>query len=80
MYKILNSLTALNLKESFSKVSTCQIWYNLPIMNSDTDLIIPKPKTAFMKKSFKYNNGAIILNSLPNDAENAGTLSSFKKL
>ena len=43
------------------KMRCCTISYNL--QNSDTDLVLPKPKTEFKKRSFSYN-GAISLNNL----------------
>ena len=45
MYKILNNLTAPNLNRMFYKMSNCPISYNL--RNSDTDLVLPQPKTEF---------------------------------
>ena len=53
MYKILNNLAAPNLNRMFYKMSNCPISYNL--RNSDTDLVIPQPKTEFKKRSFSYN-------------------------
>ena len=50
MYKILNNLAAPNLNRMFYKMSNCPISYNL--RNSDTDLVLPQPKTEFKKKEF----------------------------
>ena len=44
----------------FYKMSNCPISYNL--RNSDTDLVLSRPKTEF-KKSFSYN-GAFLWNNL----------------
>ena len=60
MYKILNNLAAPNLDHMFLKMRNCPISYNL--RNSDTDLVLPKPKPEF-KKSFSYN-GAFYWNNL----------------
>ena len=53
MYKILNNLAAPNLNSMFHKMSNCSISYNL--RNSNNDLVLPKPKTEFKKRSFSYN-------------------------
>ncbi len=57
MYRILNGYTALNLRESFTRVSTLQGNYNL--RNSHTDLALPNPKREFLKKSFKYSGAKL---------------------
>ena len=74
MYKILNNLAAPNLDHMFLKVRNCPISYNL--RNSDMDLVLPKPKTEFKKRSFSYNGpffGTICV-----DAKRANNLMSFK--
>ena len=50
MYKILNNLAAPNLNRMFYKMSNCPMSYNL--RNSDTDLVLPQPKTEFKKGVF----------------------------
>ena len=77
MYKILNNLAAPNLNRMFYKMSNCPISYNL--RNSDTDLVLPQPKTEFKKRSFSYN-GALFWNNLCVEAKKANTLTSFKGL
>ena len=77
MYKILNNLVAPNLNRIFYKMSNCPISYNL--RNSDTDLVLPQPKTEFKKRSFSYN-GALFWNNLCVEAKKANTLTSFKGL
>ena len=47
MYKIINYHADPNLKQSFRIYS-----------EGDTDLVLPKPKSEFGERSFKYN-GAI---------------------
>ena len=49
------------------------------LRNHATDLVLPKPKREFGKRSFKYN-GAIHRNSLPNKAKNANSISTFKRI
>lgn len=76
MYKILNDHTAPNLKESFGERSATQNTYNL--RNNDVDLALLKPKTEFLKRTFKYS-GAILWNDLPRRAKSANTLDCFKR-
>ena len=65
MYKIINDHAAPNLKQSFRLYSEGDTMHD--IRNHATDLVLPKPKREFGKRSFKYN-GAIHWNSLPNEA------------
>ena len=69
MYKI-----APNLNHMFLKMRNCPISYNL--RNSDTDLVLPKPKTEFKKKSFSYN-GAFFWNNLCVEAKKSQYLDFF---
>ncbi len=50
--------------------------YNL--RNSEYDLSIPKPRTEYLRRSFKYS-GAMLWNDLSFAAKSASTLDSFKK-
>ena len=61
MYKIINDHAAFNLKQSFRLYSEGDTMYDL--RNHATDLMLPKPKREFGKRSFKYD-GAIHWNSL----------------
>ena len=61
----------------FLKMRNCPISYNL--RNSDTDLVLPKPKTEFKKNSFSYD-GAFFWNNLCVEAKKANTLIYFKRL
>lgn len=76
MYKVLNNHTAPNLRPSFIRMSESQNDYQL--RNRETDLIIPKPKSEYLKKSFKYS-GAVTWNALSTDAKLSATLSTFKR-
>ena len=49
------------------------------LRNHATDLALSKPKREFGKRSFKYN-GAIHWNSLPNEAKNANSISTFTRI
>ena len=77
MYKILNDHTASNLKDLFrKKYKTHQNAFNL--RNSETDLMLAKPKTEFLKRTFGYR-GATLWNNLPQELKLAESISSFKK-
>ena len=77
MYKIINDHAAPNLKQSFRLYSEGHTTHDL--RNHTTDLVLPKPKREFGKRSFKYN-GPIHWNSLPNEAKNANSISTFKRI
>ena len=73
MYKILNDHTAPNLKDLFrKKYETHQNTLNL--RNSETDLMLAKPKTEFLKGTLGYS-GATLWNNL----KLAESVSSFKR-
>ena len=75
MFKILNHQSAPYLNESFNKLQNCNKKYEL--RNTETDLA-PKPKTNFLKRSFRYS-GAMLWNNLPDEAKRAKTLRQFKR-
>ena len=77
IYKILNNETALNLKEKFLKISDCPIIHQL--RNSQTDLVLPFPKSQFKKKTFSYS-GATLWNNLSITAKQSNSMSCFKRL
>jgi hypothetical protein len=74
MYKIINDHAAPNLKQLFRRCSEGD-----PLMNSETDLVLPKTKKEFLKRSFKYN-GAIHWNNLSIEAKSADFVYSFKRI
>ena len=51
----------------------------LDLKNRETDLVLPKPKKEFLKRSFKYN-GAIHWNNLSIEAKSADSVYSFKRI
>ena len=51
---------------------------NYQLRNRETDLIIPNPKSEYLKKNFKYS-GAVTWNALSTDAKLSTTLSTFKR-
>jgi hypothetical protein len=58
IYKILNyNETSPNLKENFLKISDCPIIHQL--RNSQTDLVLPFPKSQFKKKTFSYSGATL---------------------
>jgi hypothetical protein len=68
MYKIINDHATPNLKQLFRRCSEGDSLYDL--RNRETDLVLPKPKKEFLKRSFKYN-GAIHWNNLSIEAKSA---------
>ena len=76
MYKILNDNTAPNLRNSFVRGNADQSDYHL--RNSATDLILPKPKREFLKRSFNYS-GVMLRNQLPNEAKLAESIYSINQ-
>ena len=71
MYKIINDHAAPNLKPSY--------FDDDDLRNRETDLILPKPKKEFLKRSFKYN-GAIHWNNLSTEAKTADSVQSLKRI
>ena len=77
LYKVLNGISAPCLRVNLERLSGLARGYDL--RDSDTDLKLPKPRTNFLKRSFKYNASAL-WNNLSIDAKNATTLDEFKRL
>ena len=82
MFKILNNHSAPNLKDKFITRDTKLNNYNP--RNADINFSVPKPRTEYLKKDivglcFGYS-GAVLLNSLPTQAKQTESLSSFKNL
>jgi hypothetical protein len=78
IYKILNNETAPNLKENVLKISDCPIIHQL--RNSQTELVLPFPKSEFKKKTFSYS-GATLWNNLPITAKQSNSMHGcFKRL
>ena len=73
MFKIINELTPLYLRELFEYRST---GYNL--RKSENTLFVPKPRTNYGKRSFSYN-GAVLWNELPQNIRAICSLSRFKR-
>ena len=62
---------------SFTKLNVSDGNINFNLRNLETDLALPRPKTNFLKQSFKYN-GAIVWTNLSYEAKTAQSLSEFK--
>ncbi len=75
MYKILNEQSAPSLRKKFIKIKDLDKEHNL--RSNDTDLALPKPKTNYLKRSFRYS-GAMLWNSLPSEAKKVSSLYQFK--
>ena len=76
MFRVLNNLTASNLKNSFSRIRTSQGDHNL--RNTLTYLALSIPRREFINKSFKYS-GAKLWNSLFLEAKLAQSEYVFKR-
>ena len=77
MYKVINDHTATNLKDLFRKINEIhQNAFNL--RNSETDLMLAKPKTEFLTRTFGYS-GATLWNNLPQELKLAEPLVHLKE-
>ena len=81
LFKLLLQVTYLFHKKIYTylfrlKCETHQNAYNL--RNSKTDLMLAKPKTEFLKRTFGYS-GATLWNNLPQELKVAKSISSFKR-
>ena len=75
MYKVLNGLAPAYLSDFFP-LNSAILRYEL--RNRDKNVVLPKPKTEYLKKSFKFS-GAKLWNDLPMRAKMQNTLQSFKR-
>ena len=75
MNKILFGQSSPHLRASFTKLNDSNINYNL--RNLETDQALPRSKSNFLKRSFKYS-GVMLLNNLPYQSKRAQLLSEFK--
>ena len=73
VYKSLHGLTPNCLCSLFTQR---YISYNL--RDNENKLVIPLPRTNFLKNSFRYN-GAVIWNNLPPELRQAETINSFRR-
>ena len=74
MYKIIKDQSAPLLRASFTKFNDGNTNYNLS--NLETDLAPPRPKTNFLKRSFKHI-GAMFWNNLSYQAKTTQSLCEF---
>ena len=75
MYKILNNLAPKYLRDHF-EMSAIDNFYTL--RNRKLCLVLPKPQTEYLKKSFAFS-GVKLWNTLPEDVKCSNSLSQFKK-
>ena len=73
MYKMMHNNVPEYLYENFTRTNTVHS-HNLRGVNHN--LFVPRPRTDALKKSFVYR-GACVWNSLPLQAKQATTLSTF---
>ena len=77
LYKALNGISAPCLRENLERLTALSRGYDL--RDSETDLKLPKPRTNFLKRSFKCSVSAL-WNNLPISGKNATTMNEFKRL
>ena len=68
LYKNLNEQSAPSLRQAFVRNKDLNRDYNL--WSNDNGLALPKPKTNFLKRSFRYS-AAKLWNSLPSEVKGA---------
>ena len=76
LLKILNENYSPCLGYTLVRLRNPNRRYNL--RNHDMDLALPKPKTNFLKRSFKYN-ASMLWNNLPLDTKTSTSLPQFKQ-
>ena len=55
----------------------CGGTHGYPLRNVGTDLIVPRPKSETLRKSFSYQ-GSVLWNTLPLHVREAENITSFK--
>ena len=75
VYKALNGLAPSYLENLFQCYPNS---LNYSLRYRETNLLLPKPKTEYMKKTFKFSR-AKLWKELPDDLKLAETLSNFKR-
>ena len=73
VFKSLHNLTPVYLHNMFCNFNT-----HYGLRNSTNKLILPKPRTEYLKRSFSYS-GAALWNSLPQAFRECNSLGAFKK-
>ena len=73
VFKSLHNLTPVYLYNTFRNFNT-----HYGLRNSANKLILPKPRTEYLKRSFSYS-GAALWNSLPQALRECNSLGAFKK-
>ena len=71
MFKSLNGLAPVYLRELFSKRDT-----DYDLRDSSRKLNLPKPRTNYLKRSFSYS-GALLWNSLPESIRAIRSIGQF---
>ena len=73
MYKCANNLGPAYLCNLFApRIS------NYDLRDAKGKLLLPKPRTDYLKRSFSYS-GALLLNNLPEEVRTANSLDIFKR-
>jgi hypothetical protein len=75
MYKILNNMSPVYLRDHFKMSFTDQAY---SLRNRKLCLILPRAQTEFLKKSFAFS-GTKVWNELPEEVKCSNSLQIFKK-
>ena len=74
MHKTIKKMTPQYLQEMFTFKEN-----DYSLRDSDNKLIVPQPRTEYLKRSFSYS-GALLWNSLSGSLRSMSSISSFKKV
>ncbi len=74
MYKTLHGMTPDYLRSRFVYRDDVSAYR---LRNTENKLVLPQPRTDYLKKSFSYS-GAQLWNNLPEDLRQASKLADFK--
>ena len=74
MFKSLSGLAPVYLQDLFSERHT-----DYDMRDSLRKLNLPKPRTDYLKRSFGYDSGALLWNSLPENFRAIRSIRQFKK-
>ena len=75
VFKCLNNKAPTHLQQLFTKTGTTHCY---SIRNANNTLLVPKPRTEILRRSFQYK-GAVLWNSLLPEIQTASKIVLFKK-
>ena len=75
VYKCLNKMAPANLSDLFQ---FCGENHSYTLRNTGNDLLVPKPNTVILRRSFRYT-GSITWNKLPSYIKESVNINFFKR-